>query len=319
MFSRVSEFNRPCRRSFFIAYDQTDAGLRDQKAILDILLSSSTSDGTLASLAQRFQTHAAHVLERDSYFLAGKTVKNVDVSGVLKLVPVHWVCEELAGIELKRDASGSEGHGEWTDEQLFRMLGELYECVTPLLFPLLKASNVDTPRHSFIFLDEDPENQLENEQRARSHAEVITRSIKASLRSVNGNRVSIIGKIGSLLSNGHAKKASSHEFLSKMVATGRPHDELANAILSIMIVTAVELSQCKLQFTSMVFIGGLPSAVAMINMVNLYLDSPMRNQIADASTETLQAFAREAIRLDPPFAGVFRTSHSYLPTASAYS
>lgn len=39
--------------------------------------------------------------------------------------------DELADIALKKNASGNDGHGEWSDEELFRTLGEL--TVLPLL------------------------------------------------------------------------------------------------------------------------------------------------------------------------------------------
>ena len=54
--------------------------------------------------------------------------------------------------------------------------------------------------------------------------------------------------------------------------------------------------------------------LAMINMVDLYLDlgEPIRASLTSGNPkdnsimEQLEAFAREAMRLDPPFAGVYR-------------
>lgn len=74
------------------------------------------------------------------------------------------------------------------------------------------------------------------------------------------------------------QKKQSHEFLESLLKTGKPTDELANSILSILIVATVELSQ------------------AMINMVNLYLDAPERAKIQVAEDATLTAYAREAWR-----------------------
>ena len=75
-----------------------------------------------------------------------------------------------------------------------------------------------------------------------------------------------------------ASKKQSHEFLENLLKTGKPIDELANCILSILIVATVELSQ------------------AMINMVNLYLDAPERAKIEKADEVALIAYAREAWR-----------------------
>lgn len=54
------------------------------------------------------------------------------------------------------------------------------------------------------------------------------------------SQLSFVGLLGSMFSS---PKKTSHEFLEKMVATGKPLDELANAILSVAVVATVELSQ----------------------------------------------------------------------------
>ncbi|KAI5116947.1 hypothetical protein M0805_003675 [Coniferiporia weirii] len=246
-------------QGFFIAYDQTDEGLADQKAVLDILIGQ---EGSLARVVRRVQSAAEHVFARDSYFLAGRKTKNVDMSAVLKMVPIHWVASEIAGITLK---SAEHPDAEWTDLELFSMLGDIYE---------------------FIFLESDPAKQLNTEDRARKSAEDILRVIKANLRAVGGGRFSVVGFLSSMFAG---PKKVGHEFLEKLVATGKPIDELANSILSVAVVATVELSQ------------------AMINMVNMYLDAPQRAQIENAKDETVLAgYAREAMRIDPPFAGVYR-------------
>ena len=61
--------------------------------------------------------------------------------------------------------------GEWTDEELYKMLGDLYE---------------------FIFLETDPAKELEVEAKARKYADDILRVVKANLRAVSGGRVRYI-------------------------------------------------------------------------------------------------------------------------------
>ncbi|THH03477.1 hypothetical protein EW145_g6222, partial [Phellinidium pouzarii] len=252
-------------QGFFIAHDQSNEGLEVQKIVLDILIGQQ---GSLEKVVRRFQAAAEHVLARDSYFLSGKTTKNVDVSAVLKMIPIHWVASEIAGITLK---SAENPDGEWTDEELFSMLGDIY---------------------AFIFLESNPEKLLNTEDRARKSADDILRVIKANLRAVGGGRLSFAGFFSSMFST---PKKNSHELMEKLVAKNRPIDELANSILSVAVVATVELSQ------------------AMVNMVNLYLDSPQRSEIegVDAKNEVLfAAYAREAMRLDPPFAGVYREARA---------
>ncbi|KAH8108866.1 linoleate diol synthase [Phellopilus nigrolimitatus] len=246
---------------FFIAYDQTDEGLTDQKAVLDILIGQQ---GSLEKVVRRFQQAAEHVIARDSYFLSGNKTKNIDISAVLKMIPIHWVASEICGISLR---SAENPDGEWTDKELFTILGDIYE---------------------FIFLESDPAKELNTEDRARKNAEDILRVIKSNLRTVSGGRLSLVGILGSMFSN---QKKTSQEFIEKLVATGKPIEELANSILSIAVVATVELSQ------------------AMINMVNLYLDAPHRSEIQNIDSKA-HSLAREALRIDPPFAGVYRNARS---------
>ena len=113
----------------------------------------------------------------------------------------------------------------------------------------------DNTGDRFIFLDEDPSRQLKNESRARANADALFKAVRSSLRSAHGGRVSIIGKIGAMFNghnenggangNGNASK-KSHEFLSNALSTEKPVDELANAILSVMVMVVVELSQSEI-------------------------------------------------------------------------
>ena len=63
--------------------------------------------------------------------------------------------------------------------------------------------------------------------------------------------------------------------------TNKSPEELAHIVLAVVIGSSVELSQ------------------AMINMVNLYLDSPQRGHIESAgeNVDILAAFGREAMRM----------------------
>jgi len=159
------------------------------------------------------------------------------------------------------------------------MLGEIYE---------------------FIFLEQDPAKELNVEDNARKHMEELAKIVRANLRAVGGGRLSLAGIFHSIQNvfTGHAARRGSHEFMEKLIATGKPVDELANSILSVLVVATVELSQ------------------AMINMVNLYLDDSHAEQRAKIQSadpkdgKILQGYAREAFRIDPPFAGVYREARA---------
>lgn len=44
---------------------------------------------------------------------------------------------------------------------------------------------------------------------------------------------------------GNTSRRGSHDFMEKLIATGKPIDEMANSILSVLVVATVELSQGK--------------------------------------------------------------------------
>ena len=70
----------------------------------------------------------------------------------------------------------------------------------------------------------------------RNHYE----QVSITILMLCSSQLSFVGLLGSMFSS---PKKTSHEFLEKMVATGKPLDELANAILSVAVVATVELSQ----------------------------------------------------------------------------
>ena len=62
------------------------------------------------------------------------------------------------------------------------------------------------------------------------------------LNDLSNVQLSFIGLVGSIFLS-HSSKKPYNTFLEKLLATGKPIDELANLILSIGIVATVELSQ----------------------------------------------------------------------------
>jgi len=96
--------------------------------------------------------------------------------------------------------------------------------------------------------------------------------------------------VGSLFAK--SKKNQQHEFINRLARLGHSPDELATSVLALMVSATVQLS------------------LALTNMVNLYLGSEQEGQIRSLVTSTpgkpLDGYAYEALRLDPPFQGVYR-------------
>ena len=66
-----------------------------QKVVLDILLKQL---GSMQKVATVFRRSAEILTERESYFLYGNKTKFIDISAVLKAIPVHWVATEIVSI-----------------------------------------------------------------------------------------------------------------------------------------------------------------------------------------------------------------------------
>ena len=90
------------------------------------------------------------------------------------------------------------------------------------------------------------------------------------------------------------KKPEHHEVINRLTENAVYKDRyvLANTILAVMVVANAELS------------------LASVNMVDLFLDKADEIQPLATSKDTakLQGYVYEALRLAPPFAGVYRVA-----------
>lgn len=189
---------------------------------------------------------------------------------VLRVVPVLWVATDLAGIELK---TKSHPHGPYTPSELFDVLGEIY---------------------AFVFLDVELAKVMVLQESIKSHVKKLLRLIKGGLDGGAGNRLSIAGIVETVSSLFSKPKKSDHSVLMKRLhELGQSHDQLANTVLALMVGASVELS------------------LSLTNMVNLYLGSDKQAQItalAKNPDSSLKGYVYEALRIDPPFEGVYRIS-----------
>ncbi|KAJ7442287.1 linoleate diol synthase [Mycena latifolia] len=105
------------------------------------------------------------------------------------------------------------------------------------------------------------------------------------------------GHVDSLLNL--IKKNEQHEIAKRLREMGRS-SEAANIILAIMVGSTAEFS------------------LSLINMVNLYMGSDNDKQIRASATTSgdLKGYVHEALRLDPPFQGVYRIASEDLTVAN---
>ncbi|KAH9016639.1 hypothetical protein EDB83DRAFT_2528743 [Lactarius deliciosus] len=257
-------------KGFFLACepDQDAESLRDQTEVLRIL---QASPERAEQIANYFYEKTRELINIKSYSLNDKNVKYVDiVRDVLRYVPLHWAATELAGLTLKED---SEAWGDYTEPQLYEMITDIY---------------------SFLFLDVDPSKSMNLEARAKEHVEDLQRHIKANILADVGGKLSISNLVGTIQSlfNMKAKKPRL-SVAEGLFENGASADRTTNNVLSLLVGASVELSQ------------------SIINIVNFYLDKPdvvKQLKAADAKNPALEAYIYEAMRIDPPFRGVYRDS-----------
>jgi len=253
---------------FFLASNNDTQSQRDQREVLRVL---QASPDQTEKIAQYFYERTRKLIVSKSYTLADKGVKYVDiVSEVLRYVPLYWTATELAGLTLKVD---KHSPGDYTESELYDMITDIY---------------------SFLFLDADPSKAMKLEARVKDHIKDLQRHIKANILEDVGGRLSIAGLVGTIQSLFSAK-AKKHKLsiAENLFANGGSIEQTTNNVLSLLVGASVELSQ------------------SIINVVNYYLDKDhVVNQLraSDAKNPALEGYIYEAMRIDPPFRGVYRES-----------
>jgi len=253
---------------FFLASNNDAESQRDQREVLRVLQSSPDQAD---KIAHYFYERTRKLIISKSYTLADKGVKFVDiVNDVLRYVPLYWTATELAGLTLKVD---KDSPGDYTESQLYEMITDIY---------------------SFLFLDADQSKAMNLEQRVKEHISDLQRHIKANVLADVGGKLSIAGLVDTIQSLFSAKaKKSKLSVAESLFANGASVDRTTNNVLSLLVGASVELSQ------------------SIINVVNCYLDQPdvvSQLRTSDSKNPALEGYIYEAMRIDPPFRGVYRES-----------
>ncbi|KAF8653539.1 hypothetical protein AX16_003904 [Volvariella volvacea WC 439] len=222
------------------------------------------------NIGKFFYETTKKLIDQNSVKLVGKEKKVVDlVKHVLKQVPIHWAAGDIAGISLKtkEDPDG----GDFTADELFEMLGDIY---------------------SFIYLDVEASSVMILQKKAHEHVHTLLDHIRGRLNSNLARRISIAGVVSAVSSLfSKPKKAEQRALVTKLQEIGRSTDELANTILALLVTSTVELT------------------VAATNVVNTYLGSEHEKTVITLASDpkgNLAPYVLEALRIDPPFRGVYR-------------
>ncbi|KAJ8594598.1 putative linoleate diol synthase [Rhizopogon salebrosus TDB-379] len=243
-------------------------GAEEQRQFISAL---TPSPEAVTSICAYFYNKTKELIEQSSFPLIGEKTRAVNiVRDVLRFLPLRWAATEVAGIPMKTKQNPS---GVYTETQLFDMLSEIYQ---------------------FVFLEVEPAKYMLSQQRVKDHVQELTRVIKSGLDGAD-NKPSAM-PFGSLSDFFGVRGKNHNEISKRLLEFGCSTDHVVNSILALMVSATVDMS------------------LALTNVVNQLLDSRKNSTIASQAvknlhtedTYSLTGYVLEALRIDPPFTGVYR-------------
>ncbi|KAF8578807.1 linoleate diol synthase [Ramaria rubella] len=256
-------------QGYLVSMDDPVAHTADKE-----LIGAALSDDTQATekAGQFYYSKTVELIKERSYTLSGIPSRSIDiVQEVLNLVPVHFASTALAGFPLK---TKENPHGIYLERELQQMLRDIF---------------------GYIFFEADAAKKMRARELAKLHAKELLGHIKGHIKDVSrpGGLLRTLSDLFSAPDHG-----VSLEFIQKLVASKKPKEELANDVLSVVLLTSVEFAQ------------------SLVHVVNFYLEEEHAThrkniealiQTAGPSADAqLQGYVREALRLDPSIRGTFR-------------
>jgi len=225
-----------------------------------------------------FQYTTSLLIKEKSVNHIGSTLKSVDiVKDVINLLPIYWIADEIFDLDMKTKRNPSGIHRDQ----------ELYE----------KFADVG----NYVIMNSSPVHDWTLHERARKTTDDFTERIKEHLARLSRSILSFDG-FSETLSGFWAGRNNSDNFLKQLLAARRTHplDQIAASLFSEVIPTAALYSK------------------AIAHIVHFFLrddQNEARKDIARQSTlrtpeseARVQAYVREALRLDPIVSGVVRTA-----------
>ncbi|KIJ37088.1 hypothetical protein M422DRAFT_232076 [Sphaerobolus stellatus SS14] len=224
----------------------------------------------IAQHASFYYDQTTTLLAEKSFMASGSTTRTVDVvREVINCLPLHWITNRVVGLSLKTVDNPTGRH---TEQELFGYLAVIF---------------------SYIYFNIEPVNSWFLEQHSNKAIKILHAEISEKIRTTPS---SIFGTVKNLISHaGSSDLTALHELLHEAHGVDDSQDIVYN-ILGIIVNSATNWSR------------------AMTHVIEFYLDSPDKDVIiglsrgkSTAETEAvLVGYVREALRLNPPVAGVLR-------------
>ncbi|KAF9465406.1 heme peroxidase [Collybia nuda] len=256
--------------AFFVGRERLSVGKRNVELLLPL---SEHHDGTWANY---FVEEALSLIKEKSFLHAGDhQTKYVDiVRDVINLLPVHWISEQILGLPLK---TITNPHGAWYEQEVYTMFADVGR---------------------YVFMNLDPADDWHLRESATECFAKVDGFVQPHLRS-NGSGLSITDS----LHHQGIETYHSHAFLRQAQAANKDakKSELSAFAFAAVVPTAAHFSQ------------------AIAHIVDFFLDDDKRQAREDIvrlaalphdkdAIAKIMGYAREALRINPPVSGVYRTA-----------
>ncbi|KAG6837017.1 hypothetical protein H0H93_016224 [Arthromyces matolae] len=284
-------------RLFKIVSNGPDSHL-SESILMDDLVDESTkvqklvfASSSPSSWTEYFRKET-HQLINDKSTQQSDHSRTVDiVRDVINLLPVHWISEQIFGLPLKSQDNPR---------------GVIYENAMYEYFAALGR---------YVFSDVIPENDWHLRIDADNAFETVFPNVKGHFDEIM-NKYSFSSfsrRVSDFVDHAVKNKQSSFELISKIVASYKDSEatssELAAYAIAAVIPTSAYFSQAIAQIVDFYLADDKQQERAEIISLSASI-----GQNSNSAAKVL-AYAREALRANPPVSGVFRTAGGLIPVA----
>ncbi|KAJ7160327.1 heme peroxidase [Mycena filopes] len=261
---------------FLLCFDQAAKHDPDRALALHALFPTEAS---LSQYRTWYRDSVVQLIKERSWKYDGVAGNYVDiVKSVINTTSVHWAADRLCGLPLK---TKDNPNGLYTEQEVYEMFSTLFQL-------------------TFLSIG-DNEHGMSLRWAAIQSGGVIQALIAKTIlevapKSAPNAITGFVANVAKLLWPQVDKPC--YPFLSKLSETGRPMNELVATVVGLAVGSSVNYAQ------------------AAVHVVDFYLDDSHAKERAQIlslvqsddsnSTETLRAYVREAMRLNPQYTGLWR-------------
>lgn len=259
----------------FVDRDAARLSLAAGRATVEKLLATVDVQGQF--WAEYFKKETLALIKEKTF--VARSTKHLDiVRDVINLLPIHWISGEILGLPLQ---TYSNKDGTWEEQATYDKFAAIAR---------------------YIFLNFEPTNDWHLRQDSVSTFAEVLQLASPHFEKIKNTFSNLIERLNHV----HMQDERSHVFLAQVLKAfdGKPvsSKELAAYVFAAVVPTAAHFSQ------------------AVTHVVDFYLDEDKKTQreeiVALAATlgknkesgGKIMGYVREALRINPPISGVYRTA-----------